>query len=189
MIDIGYVTRVLALLWRQRGKEKLRNIWVESVVSGRCWPNDLDINWHMNNARYLREADFGRFSLLMETGLWDCLLKRRQTVGKQCNVVVSAIQVQYRQSVHLGDRFEFRSRVNGWDDRAFYLEQWMTMERTKETACSFLVRLALVPRRLTPQMLVDDLQMRPISSPPLSPVMHRFRDNHRLNFSPIPSKL
>ena len=133
MIDVGHVTRVLALLWRLRGKEKLRNIWVESVIS--------------------------------------------------------AIQVQYRQSVQLGDRFAIRSRVHGWDDRAFYLEQWMTMERTKETACSFLVRLALIPRRLTPQMLVDDLQMGPISSPPLSSVMHRFRDNHRLNFSSIQSKL
>ena len=113
MIDVGYVTRVLALLWRLRAKETLRNIWVESTVSGRCWPNDLDINWHMNNARYLREADFGRFSSLIESGLWHCLWKRRQTGEKECNVVVSAIQVHYRQSVQLGDRFEIRSRVNG----------------------------------------------------------------------------
>jgi acyl-CoA thioesterase FadM len=184
MFDVAYVARLMALLYRLRARGDRRNIWKEAVVRGRCWPNDLDINWHMNNARYLREADFGRFCLFIETGLWDVLKHRRETTTKDANILVSALQVQYRQSLRLADRFEVRSRINGWDENAFYSEQSINCTRTDRVACSFLVRLAVTPRTLTPQMLADDLTSGLCSSPALSPAMLRFKNNHRLTWSP-----
>jgi acyl-CoA thioesterase FadM len=88
----------------------------------------------MNNARYLRECDFGRMSLLLETGLWDALLQRRKTQMKNANVVVSAFQVQYRQSLGLGDTFEIRTHIHGWDDKAFYSKQSMILDKNHQTA-------------------------------------------------------
>ena len=46
-----------------------KNRFVETVVNGRYWANNLDVNIHKNNERYLRQCDFGRFSLLLETDL------------------------------------------------------------------------------------------------------------------------
>jgi len=189
MFDVGYFARVLSLLWRFKGKKKSENIFCETIVKSRCWPNDLDVNWHMNNARYLRECDFGRMSLLLETGLWEALLQRRKNQMKDANVVVSAFQVQYRQSVGLGDTFEIRTHIHGWDDKAFYLEQSMVLDKNHQTAFLLLARFALTPRSLTPQMLIDDLRIGSIQSPTLSPAMQIFKENHRLTYQEIKSKL
>ena len=188
MIDIGYVIRVIVLAWRRRAAKKMKNIWAESVVTGRCWPNDLDINMHMNNARYLREADFGRFALLLDTGLWD-VVKVRRKKDLQTSLLAGAIQVQYRQSVELGDRFSITTRLAGWDERAFYIEQEITLEKNQQVACSLLVRIVVTPRSLSPQMLVEDLGYGSIESPVLPPAVENFKQNHRLTFLPLKSKL
>jgi hypothetical protein len=69
------------------------------------------------------------------------------------------------------------------------LEQWMILTKTKQTAFSLLTRFALTPRTLTPQMLVDDLQTGSIESPPLSPSVDFFKNNYRLTFEEIKSKI
>jgi YbgC/YbaW family acyl-CoA thioester hydrolase len=180
MFDFGYFVRTLSLFWRHKGKTK--NLFDETIVKGRCWTNDLDLNWHMNNARYLRQCDFGRSSLIVETGLWETILIRRKNGMKDANFIVNALQVQYRQSVKLGDSFEIRTRINGWDDKAFYLEQSMILDKDKQIALLMLNRFAITPRSLTPQMLVDDLNSGSIQSPTLSPTVQVFKDNYKLNY-------
>ena len=44
------------------------NIHGESVVYGLCWTTDLDYFAHMNNSKYFREMDFGRFDFYFRTG-------------------------------------------------------------------------------------------------------------------------
>jgi YbgC/YbaW family acyl-CoA thioester hydrolase len=189
MFDFGYFIRAVSLFWRYKGKGKSKDLFDESIVKGRCWTNDLDLNWHMNNSRYLRECDFGRTLLILETGLWDAILIRRKNGMKDVSILVSALQVQYRQSVELGDTFEIRTRINGWDDKAFYLEQSIILDKNKQIAFSMLVRFGLTPRSLTPQMLVDDLYSGSIQSPTLSPAVQIFKDNYRLNYEVIKSKI
>ena len=41
----------------------------ESVLKFRVWPTDLDVNFHMNNGRYLTIMDLGRVDLMLRTGL------------------------------------------------------------------------------------------------------------------------
>ena len=119
MLDIGYGIRLASLLWKFRGKEHCGSPLIESVVRGRCWLNDLDTNIHMNNSRFLRECDFGRFSLLIETGLWNILMKERKKGIKDASILVSALQCQFRESIQWGDYFNIHSRIEGWDDKAF----------------------------------------------------------------------
>ena len=42
----------------------------DSSVLGLCWTTDIDYFLHMNNGRYLREMDFGRFNFYFRTGLF-----------------------------------------------------------------------------------------------------------------------
>jgi acyl-CoA thioesterase FadM len=189
MLDIGYAVRVIALSWKHRAKKVPKNLLGETVIHGRCWPNDLDINLHMNNSRYLRECDFGRFAFLLESGLWNVLLKRRKTGMKDSSIVVSALQLQYRQSIQLGDRFQIISRIDGWDDKAFYMEQSMILDKNGKTALLSLGRFAVTPPSLTPQMLVDDLQIGSIQSPSLSPTTQNFKENYKLDLKGVQSKI
>ncbi|CAF0738904.1 unnamed protein product [Adineta ricciae] len=189
MLDFGYFLRMYFLANQSKGKKKDGDLFGDYIINGQCWLNDLDLYWHMNNSRYLRECDFGRTSLLIETGLWRAVVERRNTNMKDAGLLVSALQVQYRQSIELGDKFQIVTRLHGWDDRAFYFEQLIILEKNKQTAFSVLVRTALTPRDLTPQMLVDDLQRGSIQSPKFSPDVQIFADNYKLNLQPLKSKL
>ena len=90
MIDIGYGIRFSILALRHRAAKPKANLRLESVIFGRCWPNDLDTNSHMNNARYLRNADFSRMSLL----LLEWIVGRGQSEKRQ----ISASDSSHRSS-------------------------------------------------------------------------------------------
>lgn len=181
LLDFGYFIRALRLIGTKRVINNGNgNIFHRTTVKGSCSVNDLDVNWHMNNSRYLREADFGRFLLLIETGIWNSIKQRRLSGMKDAHFLVSAIQVQYRQSLQWADRFEIHSRIDGWDDRAFYIEQTMVKDQTNDVVCLLLVRAVVTPRSLSPQTLVDDIHKETIESPVLSPSMKLFQENHRI---------
>ena len=38
-------------------------------ITLRVWPNDLDLNFHVNNGRYLALADIGRMHWFVSTGV------------------------------------------------------------------------------------------------------------------------
>ena len=79
-------------------------------------PTDIDLLRHMNNGRYLSLFDLGRWDLLVRTGLWDVMRRRRWYA------VVSSETVTFRKSLELWQRFDLESRLIGHDDRAIYME-------------------------------------------------------------------
>ena len=87
-----------------------------SRLSGRVWPNDLDINLHMNNGRYFTLADLGRFDHGLRSGLWKQALKRGwRPVAGDCSGRFSA-------SLQPFARYELESRILGWDAKWFFIE-------------------------------------------------------------------
>ncbi|MFP5237689.1 MAG: thioesterase family protein [Acidobacteriota bacterium] len=92
----------------------------EDALRMRVWPNDVDLNWHLNNARYLSYMDYGRMHLLARTHLLTHILRARWTA------LVGAVWVTYRRSLPLFARFTLTSRLVCWDERWFYLEQTFT---------------------------------------------------------------
>ena len=40
-----------------------------AVIYGICWTTDLDYFMHMNNGKYFREMDFGRFDWCFRSGV------------------------------------------------------------------------------------------------------------------------
>jgi acyl-CoA thioesterase FadM len=95
----------------------------EDCVSMRVWPNDIDLNLHLNNARYLSLMDYGRTHLLARTRLLDHIIRSRW------QPMVGAAWVTYRRSLPMFSAFRMTSRLICWDDRWFYLEQTFTGRR------------------------------------------------------------
>jgi acyl-CoA thioesterase FadM len=89
----------------------------EDRLSMRVWPNDIDFNLHLNNARYLSMMDYGRMHLLARTRILDHVLRSRWTP------LVGAVWMTYRRSLPLFARFTLSSRTVCWDERWFYMEQ------------------------------------------------------------------
>ncbi len=83
----------------------------------RVWPTDLDVLGHVNNGVYLSIMDLARVDLMARAGVLPGLRARGwyPVVGEQ--------SIQYRRSLTLGQPFAVVTRVLGWDERSFVVEQ------------------------------------------------------------------
>lgn len=123
--------RLLWVLWQLR-KLQRRAIFEASRLSFRVLPNDLDLNMHMNNGRYLTFMDLGRVHLTAQTGLLGVMRRRRWMP------VLAAAEITYLRSLEPFDRFELVTRLLTWDDKYIYMEQ--TFERDGELCAHAYVK-------------------------------------------------
>ncbi|MEO1695726.1 MAG: thioesterase family protein [Planctomycetota bacterium] len=89
----------------------------EVATPFRVWPTDMDVNRHMNNARFLSLMDLARVDLMLRSGFGK--LVRRERLYP----VVASQTIRYRRSLGLFDRFAVHTRVLGWDERFIFLQQ------------------------------------------------------------------
>jgi acyl-CoA thioesterase FadM len=82
----------------------------------RVWPNDLDLNMHVNNGRYLALADIGRMHWFVRTGV--LRIARQQ---KAYPAVGDAI-AKFRHDLRVFQTFEIHTRLIGWDRKWGFLE-------------------------------------------------------------------
>ena len=84
-------------------------------------PNDLDINLHMNNGRYLTICDLNRIDLFIRTGLAKVMLKNKWSP------IVADHTMTYIRPLKLFSKFDVSLSLTHWDEKYFY----MTHEFTK----------------------------------------------------------
>lgn len=89
----------------------------EAAVSFHVWPNDLDLNFHMNNGRYLTVMDLGRMNLVARQGLLRLMITRRWAP------VLAGATISYRSSLRPFQKYRLVTRVICWDDKWVYMEQ------------------------------------------------------------------
>ncbi|HEX5521600.1 MAG TPA: thioesterase family protein [Longimicrobiaceae bacterium] len=132
----------------------------ESVVRFRVLPNDLDVNLHMNNGRYLALMDLGRLDLIARMGVTRALAKRRW------RPVVGSLAIRFRRALEPFETYELRSRLVCWDEKWFYIEQRFEREG-RVVALAVLKGLFFGPEgNVAPQAVVD-LARHPLASPPM----------------------
>jgi acyl-CoA thioesterase FadM len=126
----------------------------------RVWPNDIDLNLHLNNARYLSLMDYGRMHLLARTGLFDHILRSRWTP------LIGAVWMTYRRSLALFAPFTLTTRLVCWDERWFYMEQTFT-GAAGLAAVGWVKGLLRAPEgNIDPQMILESVSPG-IASPPM----------------------
>jgi acyl-CoA thioesterase FadM len=130
------------------------------VLPLRCLPWDMDMFLEMNNGRVLTLYDLGRFALGTRIGLMKTL--RREKWG----LVVAGSTVRYRARITGFQRFDVRTRLLGWDDKFFYIEQAMWRG---ETCCNHaLLRTGVTEKgRLATTEKVAAAMGHDATSPPL----------------------
>ena len=123
------------------------------------WPNDIDFNLHLNNARYLNIMDYARTHLLARTGLLEHVIRARW------KPMVGAVWITYRRSLPVFSRFWLSSRLVCWDERWFYIEQ--TFEGRQGLAAVGWVKGVLRDSRGTvaPQVAIEKVAPGLVSPP------------------------
>lgn len=79
--------------------------------------SDIDIYWHVNNAKYLRKYEIARWNFGIETGLTAQLLKHN------IKFIVCAAELVYLKELKWNQAFEIHTKSVGSDAKYFYWEQ------------------------------------------------------------------
>ncbi|XP_066599770.1 protein THEM6 [Prorops nasuta] len=117
VFDVNYFLRIIFTVGWGRIFEKKKRIFDTTTIYGICTTQDVDMVFkHMNNARYLRELDFGRFHYYDRSGIYDAVSKRGG------GAVQGASSVRYRRALPLFTPYKVTTKMLYWDDRNFYLE-------------------------------------------------------------------
>jgi len=91
---------------RRRGRFRMGD---ESRIGLRCLPFDIDMNLHLNNARYMMLADLGRMDIFFRSGLLATARKRGW------GPLLGGLQVSYVREIRLWQRFELVSTIETWE--------------------------------------------------------------------------
>ena len=143
--------------------------WDESVLRFRVLPTDLDLNFHMNNGRYLTVMDLGRVDLLLRVGVVRAMRQLRW------RGVVASEMVRFRRPLNVFERYELRTRLLCWDERWFFMDHRFT--RRGELMAWGLVKIQFAgpEGRLRPQQVVDATP-HPVPSPPIPSAVLEWQD-------------
>ena len=107
----------LRLLWTLFRTSRLPRIDIRHELERtfRVLPNDLDINRHMNNGRYLTMIDLLVIEYFARTGFLRVLMKNRW------HPIVGGSVITYRRELRLGQKYKLRFRWDGSDEFWNYL--------------------------------------------------------------------
>lgn len=160
--------RTLLALLRLTQRRPPIDLLADVVTTFRVWPTDLDFNLHLNNARYLSMMDIGRLDLLARAGALRPMLRNRW------HPVVGAVMLRFRRALDPWMKFQLRTRIAGWDEKWFYIEQ--RFERDAEVYAVGLVRAAIrgSATTLTPEQVVSAFGHR-VDAPRLSAAFEEWR--------------
>jgi acyl-CoA thioesterase FadM len=118
MSHLNSFVRIPALAIRQRIRPLPRiGVLDEDVLRLRVWPQDIDFNLHLNNARYLSFMDYGRIHLTSAAGILTPAIRHRWAP------LVGSISITYRRSLALFAPFTLATRLLCWDEKWLYMEQ------------------------------------------------------------------
>lgn len=109
--------RLLFFIIKAFFTKKRIGVLEEVVTTLRVLPNDLDINRHMNNGRYLTVMDFGRLDYLAYTGILRLCIKNKWMP------VLGAAQIRYKKSLCLWQKYDIVTQLEYWDDKWFVMSQ------------------------------------------------------------------
>jgi acyl-CoA thioesterase FadM len=156
-------TIVVSSFFRRR-----REIFDESRMRLRVWPTDMDLNFHLNDGRYLSLGGLGRIDLMLRTGLL------RRAMKRGWYPVVGSAMIRYRRELKVFARFTLRSRIAGWDEKWFYFEH--RFEMGDDLAAIAYARGVLRSREgAIPTGDVLALLGTSATSPPLPDIIERWR--------------
>ncbi|KAJ3595349.1 hypothetical protein NHX12_004653 [Muraenolepis orangiensis] len=155
-LDVWYFLRTAAVLIRAWFQGPVRDVTAEQVMAGRVLPRDIDMG-HMNNARFLRECDFARYSLYMRNGVFKAL----RALG--ANIVMGASTIRYRRALCIGEGFELRSRVVTWDEKSFFLEQRFVSTKDGLVCAVMYCKQSVI--RSSPDNIMQHLCKRKVECP------------------------
>lgn len=110
---MNLIIRMIALLGASFFKSSLPIDRPKNSLTLRVLPNDIDINLHMNNGRYLTICDLTRVDMFIRTGL------ARTMIAEKWIPVISEHTMKYKKALKVFQKYDIKMEVTGWDEKSF----------------------------------------------------------------------
>jgi acyl-CoA thioesterase FadM len=112
---MNLIFRMLWVIIRSFFMERMEQGRYTSSLTLRVLPNDIDINFHMNNGRYLTICDLNRVDVFARSGLLKAMFKRGWIP------VIAEHTMTYKKPLNIFQRYEVKLEVLRWDEKYFYM--------------------------------------------------------------------
>ncbi len=121
---------------------------------------DIDLNMHLNNAKYLKFMDRSRLEHAVVTGLLNRMIEAR------ASAVVANSEIAYVRELRPYQRFMVHTRILGWDDKYTYYDQRFDSQRKLHTHALLRVANVYGGKSVSPQTVQEMTGMN-LTSPAL----------------------
>jgi acyl-CoA thioesterase FadM len=118
----------------------------------RVLPNDLDLNMHMNNGRYLTILDIARTEFLIRSGM-DKIFYKNKLGG-----VTGGVHITFFKELNLFDKYQITTKALHWDDMWFYIEHEFIKDNIVTAHAIVKVTFTKKRKRVAPQKVIDQLE-------------------------------
>jgi len=112
---MSLIFRMLYIYFSSFFKPRLPVGKATSVLMLHVLPNDLDINLHMNNGRYMTICDLNRVDLFIRTGL------ARTMIRKKWISIIAEHTMSYKKPLRVFQEFMVSMEITHWDEKGFYM--------------------------------------------------------------------
>ncbi len=117
----------------------------------RILPNDLDINRHLNNGRYLTILDLGSIDLFLRSGV----LKR--AIFKGFRPMLGGLIITYRRGLSLFERCSLTMQLKAWDERWNYFRFEFRKSNGQLAAAGYFKGALVSTKGLIPNKVADEI--------------------------------
>ena len=119
---MNLIFRMLYVFILSQFRERIEKSNMVSQLSLRVLPNDIDINFHMNNGRFLTICDLNRVDLFIRSGLVKAMFKRNWIP------LIAEHTMSYKKPLSTFERYEVKLEVTHWDEKYFYMTHVFTRD-------------------------------------------------------------
>ena len=119
-------------------------------ITFRVWPTDMDLNRHMNNARYHSWMDLGRYYMLGRYGLFKAIFG-----GEGWQGIIGGVHIRFLRPLNFMQKVTLRTEIENIDEKYFYISQTFLTEDGKIAAKAHVKGIMITKdRKVKPQEVI-----------------------------------
>jgi acyl-CoA thioesterase FadM len=150
--------RLIFLIFRAFKREQITAENLQNEIITRVMPNDLDLNFHMNNGRYMTFCDLTRVDLFVRSGLAKLMLRNKW------NPIIAEHTMTYIKPLRVFDKVRVTMDITSSDDKFFYSEH--KFYKGEQLVAQGTSKALVISKagRLSPQFILDEISRQKINT-------------------------
>lgn len=133
---------------RKRGRNGFDKMFGPTRTDTKVGFFDIDVNVHMNNAKFLEACELGRWDFCAQNGMlkvWFENLMNKKNVGAVFPVIASC-NIKFLKQLKYNEKFYIKTSITGIDDKYAYFEQQLHKQKSHKCAAKMFGKTAMLGR-------------------------------------------